>query len=76
MHVWTRLKPESVDTTAYGLYPDGMVEHGSHVGMLLDKFDELEIEDNTIIIYSTDNGTERMARTGRFTSMATISQSS
>ena len=61
MHVWTRLKPESVGTTGYGLYPDGMVEHDGHVGMLLDKLDELAIEDNTIVIYSTDNGAEKVS---------------
>jgi arylsulfatase len=58
MHVWTRLKPESRGTTGIGLYPDGMVEHDKHVGMLLDKLDELDIADNTIVVYSTDNGAE------------------
>ena len=41
-----------------GLYPDGMVEHDGHVGQLLDKLDELGIADNTIVMYSTDNGAE------------------
>lgn len=58
MHVWTRLKPESVGKTGIGLYPDGMVEHDGQVGVLLDKLDELGIADNTIVIYSTDNGAE------------------
>ncbi len=58
MHVWTRLKEESIGTTGIGLYPDGMVEHDSHVGMLLDQLDRLGIADNTIVIYSTDNGAE------------------
>lgn len=58
MHVWTRLKQESKGRTGVGIYPDGMAEHDDHVGMLLDKIDELGIADNTIIIYSTDNGAE------------------
>ena len=58
MHVWTRLKEESVGVTGVGLYPDGMVEHDGHVGILLDKLDELGITDNTIVMYSTDNGAE------------------
>lgn len=60
MHVWTRLKPESQGVTGYGLYPDGMVEHDGHVGVLLDKLDELGIADNTIVVYSTDNGAEKL----------------
>ena len=33
-----------------------MVEHDRHVGMILDKLDELGIADDTIVMYSTDNG--------------------
>jgi arylsulfatase len=58
MHVWTHLKAESEGVTGLGVYADGMVEHDGHVGQLLDKLDELEIADNTIVIYSTDNGAE------------------
>ena len=61
MHVWTRLKPESEGVTGLGIYPDGMVEHDGHVGQLLDKLDELGIADNTIVMYSTDNGAETMS---------------
>jgi arylsulfatase len=45
--------------TGIGLYPDGMVEHDGTVGILLDKLDELGITDNTIVMYSTDNGAEK-----------------
>jgi arylsulfatase len=38
-----------------------MVEHDGHVGKLLDKLDELGIADNTIVMYSTDNGAEVMS---------------
>ena len=58
MHVWTRLKPESEGVTGQGLYADGMVEHDGHVGQLLDKIDKLGIAENTIIMYTTDNGAE------------------
>jgi len=58
MHVWTHLKPESEGKTGYGIFADGMVEHDGHVGQLLDKLDELGIADNTIVMYSSDNGAE------------------
>ena len=58
MHVFTHLKPESDGVTGLGIYPDGMVEHDKHVGELLDYLDELKIADNTIVMYSSDNGAE------------------
>jgi len=58
MHVWTHLKEESVGVTGQGIYADGMVEHDGHVGQILDKIEELGIADNTIVMYSTDNGAE------------------
>ncbi len=61
MHIWTHLKKQSEGKTGLGIYPDGMVEHDGHVGMLLKTLDELGIADNTIVIYSTDNGAECMS---------------
>jgi arylsulfatase len=61
MHVFTHLKKESAGKTGLGVYPDGMVEHDGHVGRLLAKLDELGITDNTIVMYSTDNGAEVMS---------------
>ena len=58
MHVFTHLKKESLGKTGKGIHADGMVEHDGHVGQLLDLLDELKIADNTIVIYSTDNGAE------------------
>src|SRR5499427_3807214 len=58
MHIWTHLKKESQDKTGLGIYPDGMVEHDAQVGQLLKKLDDLGIADNTIVMYSTDNGAE------------------
>jgi arylsulfatase len=60
MHVFTHLKPESVGKTGKGLYPDGMLEHDGHVGLLLKKLDDLGVADNTIVVYTTDNGAEIM----------------
>jgi arylsulfatase len=61
MHIFTHLKKESQGVTSLGLYPDGMVEHDGHVGALLDKLDELGIAEETIVMYSTDNGAEVMS---------------
>ena len=59
MHVFTHLKKESQGKTGLGLYPDGMVEHDGHVGQLLDLLDKLGVADNTIVVYTTDNGAEK-----------------
>jgi arylsulfatase len=61
MHVWTHLQDSVKGKTGLGIYPDGMVEHDGHVGQLLDKIDELGIADNTIVMYSTDNGAESLS---------------
>lgn len=58
MHIFTHLKAASQGKTGLGVYADGMVEHDGHVGQLLDKLKALGIEDNTIIMYATDNGAE------------------
>jgi len=58
MHVFTHLKKESVGKTGLGIAADGMVEHDAAVVELLAKLKELGIEDNTIVMYSTDNGAE------------------
>jgi arylsulfatase A-like enzyme len=60
MHVFTHLKKESEGRTGLGVYADGMVEHDGHVGQLLKKLDDLGIADNTIVVYTTDNGAEVM----------------
>jgi len=61
MHIWTHLKAESEGKTGLGVYPDGMVEHDGHIGQLLKKLDDLGIADNTIVIWTTDNGAEAMS---------------
>lgn len=58
MHVFTHLKPESYGKTGMGIEADGMVEHDGHVGQLLKQLDDLGIADDTIVVYTTDNGAE------------------
>ena len=56
MHVFTHLKPASAGKTGLGLQADGMTEHDAMVGDLLKQLDDLKIADNTIVIYTSDNG--------------------
>jgi len=58
MHIFTHLKDGVDGKTGLGIYADGMVEHDRQVGELLTKLKELGIEENTIVMYSTDNGAE------------------
>ena len=58
MHIFTHLKAESEGKTGLGIYADGMVEHDGHVGQVLAKLKELGLDENTIIMYSSDNGAE------------------
>jgi arylsulfatase A-like enzyme len=58
MHVFTHLRKESEGKTGLGVYADGMVEHDGHVGRVLAKLKELGLDENTIVMYSTDNGAE------------------
>jgi arylsulfatase A-like enzyme len=60
MHILTHLSPQWAGKTGLGLQGDGMSEHDSHVGQLLKKLDELGVADNTIVVYTTDNGAEVM----------------
>src|SRR5262245_30329740 len=61
MHVWTHLKPASNGKTGLGIYPDGMVELDGYIGQLLKKLEELGVADNTIVVFTTDNGAEVMS---------------
>jgi arylsulfatase A-like enzyme len=60
MHIWTHLAPEYLGKSGRGIYADGMAELDETVGALLRKLDDLGIADNTIVVYSTDNGAEIM----------------
>jgi arylsulfatase len=58
MHLRTHTKPESLGQAGrwQSPYHDTMIDHDKNVGQLLDALDELGIADDTIVIYSTDNG--------------------
>ena len=57
-HVWTHLSSKWKDKSGYGLYADAMMELDWEVGELLKKLDELGIADNTIVLFTSDNGAE------------------
>jgi arylsulfatase len=56
MHFRTHTKPSSLGRSGQGFYNDTMMDHDDLVGKLLDQLDTLGIADNTIVMYSTDNG--------------------
>jgi len=58
MHTYTHLSPKWEGKTGLGIEADGMVEHDTDVGLLLNELRKLGVEDNTIIMYSSDNGAE------------------
>lgn len=58
MHIFTHLKKESYGKTGKGIEADGMAEHDAMVGELLKQLQDLKIDDNTIVVYTTDNGAE------------------
>jgi arylsulfatase len=58
MHLRTHVRQEHRGRFQHGdsEYVDGMIEHDETIGSILDTLDELGIADNTIVVYSTDNG--------------------
>ena len=58
MHVWTHLSPKWANKSGYGLFADGMMELDSLVGTLLKKLDDLGVANNTIVVFTSDNGAE------------------
>lgn len=58
MHFRTHTKPESLGQAGrwQSPYHDTMIDHDKNVGQILDAIDAAGIADNTIVIYSTDNG--------------------
>jgi arylsulfatase len=59
MHFRTHVKAENRDKpglTARTEYADGMIEHDAIVGTLLKKIDDLGIANDTVVVYTTDNG--------------------
>jgi arylsulfatase A-like enzyme len=58
MHFRTHLAAKNRGKSGQDDYSDRMVTHDEQIGQMLDKVDELGIADNTIVMYSTDNGPE------------------
>jgi len=59
MHIWTHLQKKYEDLIAdRGFYGAGMAEFDDDVGVLLKKLDDLGIANNTIVVFSSDNGAE------------------
>ncbi len=59
MHVFTHVRPEYEGKAGLGkgyFYADGMWEMDQDVGKLLGLLDSLKIADNTIVVFTTDNG--------------------
>jgi arylsulfatase A-like enzyme len=56
MHLYTHVRPEYKGRSGISDYVDGMLEHDGHVGQLLKALDDLGIANDTIVVYSTDNG--------------------
>jgi arylsulfatase len=57
-HVWTHLAPKWQGKSGFGLFADAMMELDWEVGQILDKLDELGIADDTIVLFTSDNGAE------------------
>lgn len=67
MHMYTHLKPEHrylalPHTTEHDMYGSGMMEHDMMIGEMLDQLEKMGALENTIVVYSTDNGPEHSAR--------------
>jgi arylsulfatase A-like enzyme len=58
MHLRTHVRPEHRGRYAHGdsEYIDGMIEHDDTIGSILKALDDMGIADNTIVVYSSDNG--------------------
>jgi arylsulfatase len=59
-HVWIHLNEKYKNKTGNGMFADAMAELDDVTGEILDKLDNLKIADNTIVIWTTDNGKEIM----------------
>ena len=61
MHLFTHVRLSMIGQSgmAGNYYADGMIEHDGDVGKLLKLLDDLKITDNTIVVYTTDNGPNR-----------------
>src|SRR6185436_5895672 len=58
VHFPTLPNPKFTGKTGYGDFPDALAEMDAHVGEILDAIDDLKIRDNTIVVFTSDNGPE------------------
>jgi arylsulfatase A-like enzyme len=58
VHFPTLPNPAFAGKTGFGDFPDAVVEMDAHVGEILDAIEELHIRDNTIVVFTSDNGPE------------------
>jgi arylsulfatase len=56
MHFRTHCADKHKGKSGQGFYNDVMVAHDENIGRMLNKLDELGIAEDTIVMYSTDNG--------------------
>jgi arylsulfatase len=56
MHLYTHVRPQYRGRSGISEYMDGMLEHDGHVGQLLKALEDLGIANDTIVVYTTDNG--------------------
>ncbi len=61
MHIYTHLRPENRNlatdfSSEFDIYGSGMMELDDMVGRILKKLDDLALTENTIVIFTTDNG--------------------
>jgi arylsulfatase len=60
MHYPTLPHPDFAGKTGYGEFADSLAELDHHVGQILDAIGTLGIEENTIVVFTSDNGPEEM----------------
>jgi arylsulfatase len=58
VHFPTLPHPQFAGKTGFGAFPDALAEMDAHVGEILDAIDDLHIRDNTIVVFTSDNGPE------------------
>jgi arylsulfatase A-like enzyme len=58
VHFPTLPNPAFAGKTGFGDFPDALAEMDAHVGEILDAVDALGIRDNTIVVFTSDNGPE------------------
>lgn len=66
MHLYTRLNEKwryaaEKYTSEFDYYGSGMLQHDADIGYLLDELEKRGLKENTIVVYSTDNGPEHVS---------------